>query len=191
MGILTKMIQNRVGILTKMIQNIVGILTKIIQNRVGILTYTIFYQIPLVLPEECVWRGLYWLLHNLFENVYQHICLCTGDSLYYFSAGNMCFHGQCDYYCDTSHAVCGHPDTMEGSFAAYLPSTRMVRRKTWRHPWRRSYHKRRKADWEVDNSYCQSVRTEAPYNNGRRLLDLMDMAVYDFLTGIEYCMQYL
>lgn len=62
---------------------------------------------------------------------------------------NMCFHGQCSYYCDTSHAICGNPDMLEGSFAAYLPPQELLERKTWRHPWRRSYHKRRKAKWET------------------------------------------
>jgi len=62
---------------------------------------------------------------------------------------NVCFHGQCSYYCDTSHAICGNPDMLEGSFAAYLPSQDILERKTWRHPWRRSYHKRRKAKWET------------------------------------------
>jgi hypothetical protein len=31
-------------------------------------------------------------------------------------------------------------------------------RKTWRHPWQRSYHKRRKAQWELDNDYCDIVQ---------------------------------
>ena len=35
----------------------------------------------------------------------------------------------------------------------------------------------------MDNSYCDKIRHEAPYNSGRRLLDLMDMAIFDFLTG--------
>ena len=37
---------------------------------------------------------------------------------------------------------------LEGSFAALLPSQDDVDRKTWRHPWRRAYHKRKKAVWE-------------------------------------------
>ncbi|RZF37190.1 hypothetical protein LSTR_LSTR016001 [Laodelphax striatellus] len=75
-------------------------------------------------------------------------------------SNNMCFHGKCSYYCDTSHAVCGSPDTLEGSFAAFLPSREFGNRKVWRHPWRRSYHKRRKAQWEqgsvptVDAGWC-------------------------------------
>lgn len=59
----------------------------------------------------------------------------------------------------------------------------MAPRKTWRHPWRRSYHKRRKASWETDDDYCDVVRETRPYDKGRRLLDIMDMATFDFLMG--------
>ncbi|XP_017143813.1 extracellular serine/threonine protein CG31145 isoform X1 [Drosophila miranda] len=99
---------------------------------------------------------------------------------------NLCFHGKCSYYCDTSHAICGNPDLLEGSFAAFLPnfeSGNRKGRKLWRHPWRRSYHKRKKAQWETDANYCALVRDIPPYDEGRRLYDLMDMAVFDFLTG--------
>lgn len=64
-------------------------------------------------------------------------------------AENYCFHGHCSYYCDTSHAVCGNPDKLEGSFAAFLPEKEVVGRTLRKHPWRRSYHKRRKAVWET------------------------------------------
>ena len=60
---------------------------------------------------------------------------------------------------------------------------KLAPRKTWRHPWRRSYHKRRKANWETDDEYCEFVKEVIPYNKGRRLLDIMDMAVLDFLMG--------
>ncbi|KAH8382326.1 hypothetical protein KR009_002924, partial [Drosophila setifemur] len=96
---------------------------------------------------------------------------------------NLCFHGKCSYYCDTSHAICGSPDMLEGSFAAFLPNFESGNRKLWRHPWRRSYHKRKKAQWETDANYCALVRDIPPYDDGRRLHDLMDMAVFDFLTG--------
>lgn len=42
---------------------------------------------------------------------------------------NLCFHGKCSYYCDTSHAICGNPDTLEGSFAAFLPKYEQAHRK--------------------------------------------------------------
>lgn len=57
------------------------------------------------------------------------------------------------YYCDTAHAFCGSPDMLEGSFAIFLPGKEAAPRKVWRHPWRRSYHKRRKAQWEV-GKFC-------------------------------------
>lgn len=33
----------------------------------------------------------------------------------------------------------------------------------WRHPWRRSYHKRRKAQWETDADYCTMVSVNQVY----------------------------
>ena len=35
----------------------------------------------------------------------------------------------------------------------------------------------------TDSDYCNIVRELPPYNEGRRLLDLIDMSVFDFLTG--------
>uniref|UniRef100_A0A0C9QYK8 Fam20c_1 protein n=1 Tax=Fopius arisanus TaxID=64838 RepID=A0A0C9QYK8_9HYME len=120
---------------------------------------------------------------NMTTEIYQ---LAEGELLKTFfvsPAGNMCFHGRCSYYCDTSHAICGNPDTLEGSFAAFLPGKELAVRKVWRHPWRRSYHKRRKAAWETDSNYCALIRDIPPYDEGRRLLDLMDMSILDFLSG--------
>ncbi|XP_058130023.1 extracellular serine/threonine protein CG31145 [Anopheles ziemanni] len=120
---------------------------------------------------------------NITTEIYQ-----VGDEVllktfFVSPSNNLCFHGKCSYYCDTSHAICGNPDTLEGSFAAFLPTQDDTQRKVWRHPWRRSYHKRRKAQWETDADYCTMVRDIPPYDEGRRLLDLMDMSVFDFLTG--------
>lgn len=61
-------------------------------------------------------------------------------------ANNVCFYGECSYYCSTEHALCGKPDQIEGSLAAFLPDLSLAKRKTWRNPWRRSYHKRKKAE---------------------------------------------
>ncbi|CAH1795312.1 unnamed protein product [Owenia fusiformis] len=103
---------------------------------------------------------------------------------FFFSpSNNVCFHGSCSYYCDSNHAVCGYPDLLEGSFAAFLPPDKLADRETWRHPWRRSYSRRRKAAWETDDTYCEGVRNRTPYVNSRQLLDLMDMAVFDFIQG--------
>ncbi|XP_063380931.1 extracellular serine/threonine protein CG31145 isoform X1 [Cydia fagiglandana] len=120
---------------------------------------------------------------NMTTEIYD---VTEGDILKTFfvsPANNFCFHGKCSYYCDTGHAICGNPDMLEGSFAAFLPSSDLAERKVWRHPWRRSYHKRRKAQWELQSDYCDTVKTTAPYDSGRRMLDLMDMSIFDFLTG--------
>ncbi|KAJ3607622.1 hypothetical protein NHX12_024673 [Muraenolepis orangiensis] len=98
-------------------------------------------------------------------------------------ANNICFYGECSYYCSTEHALCGKPDQIEGSLAAFLPDLALAKRKTWRNPWRRSYHKRKKAEWEVDPDYCEEVKQTPPYDRGTRLLDVMDMTVFDFLMG--------
>lgn len=98
-------------------------------------------------------------------------------------ANNLCFHGKCSYYCDTGHAICGNPDRLEGSFAAFLPENDIGERKLWRHPWRRSYNKKKKAQWETEDDYCVMIRGIVPNDQQRRLLDLMDMSVFDFLMG--------
>lgn len=53
--------------------------------------------------------------------------------------GNVCFYGQCSYYCSTEHAVCGRNRDLEGSLAAMLPDLSLAGRRSWRSPWRRSY----------------------------------------------------
>ncbi|XP_051522888.1 extracellular serine/threonine protein kinase FAM20C-like isoform X3 [Myxocyprinus asiaticus] len=98
-------------------------------------------------------------------------------------ANNICFYGECSYYCSTEHALCGKPDQIEGSLAAFLPDLTLAKRRTWRNPWRRSYHKRKKAEWEVDPDYCEEVKQTPPYDSGSRLLDIMDMTIFDFLMG--------
>ncbi|NWS68255.1 FA20C kinase, partial [Crotophaga sulcirostris] len=98
-------------------------------------------------------------------------------------AGNICFYGECSYYCSTEHALCGKPDQLEGSMATLLPDKTLAKRRSWRSPWRRSYHKSRKAEWELNPNYCAQVRQTPPYDRGHRLLDLIDMTVLDFLMG--------
>ncbi|XP_040087476.1 extracellular serine/threonine protein kinase FAM20C isoform X1 [Oryx dammah] len=99
-------------------------------------------------------------------------------------ANNVCFYGECSYYCSTEHALCGKPDQIEGSLAAFLPDLSLAKRKTWRNPWRRSYHKRKKAEWEVDPDYCEEVKQTPPYDSNHRILDVMDMTIFDFLMGM-------
>ncbi|XP_072129108.1 extracellular serine/threonine protein kinase FAM20C-like [Mobula birostris] len=98
-------------------------------------------------------------------------------------ANNVCFYGSCSYYCDMEHPLCGRPELMEGSMAAYLPDVTLAKRLSWRNPWKRSYHKTKKAKWEVNPRYCDKVKKTVPYNAGTRLIDLIDMIILDFLMG--------
>ncbi|XP_022612762.1 extracellular serine/threonine protein kinase FAM20C-like [Seriola dumerili] len=97
--------------------------------------------------------------------------------------GNVCFYGQCEYYCSTEHPVCGRPHALEVSLAAMLPDLTLAPRRSWRSPWRRSYSRTKLARWEKDPTYCDTVKQTPPYDHGTRLVDLIDMAVLDFLMG--------
>lgn len=37
--------------------------------------------------------------------------------------------------------------------------------------------------WEKDPVYCDTVKQTPPYNHGSRLVDLIDMAILDFLMS--------
>ncbi|XP_053325937.1 extracellular serine/threonine protein kinase FAM20C-like [Spea bombifrons] len=104
-------------------------------------------------------------------------------TFYISPANNVCFYGECSYYCSTEHALCGNPDLLEGSLAAFLPDTVLANRKSWRSPWRRSYHKSKKADWELNPNYCDTVKKTPPYDKDTRLLDLIDLTILDFFMG--------
>ncbi|XP_072889566.1 extracellular serine/threonine protein kinase FAM20C-like [Hemitrygon akajei] len=121
---------------------------------------------------------------NVVEDVKE---LTTDDRLertFFISPdNNVCFYGSCSYYCDMEHPLCGRPKLMEGSMAAYLPDVTLAKRLSWRNPWKRSYHKSKRAKWEVNPRYCDKIKKTPPYNAGTRLIDLMDMVILDFLMG--------
>ncbi|XP_034442410.1 extracellular serine/threonine protein kinase FAM20C-like [Hippoglossus hippoglossus] len=97
--------------------------------------------------------------------------------------GNVCFYGQCSYYCSTEHAVCGRPGDLEASLAVMLPDLSLATRRSWRSPWRRSYSRSKLAKWETESDYCSKVKTTPPYDKGSRLLDFIDLVVLDFLMS--------
>jgi hypothetical protein len=91
----------------------------------------------------------------------------------------------CDTYCDSGQAICGHPDVVEGSLAAWLPDeSEGGARQHWANPWAQSYSMKKTAKWLNDPEYCDKVKQKEVYSQGRRLLDIIDMAVFDFLTGL-------
>lgn len=100
-------------------------------------------------------------------------------------AKNLCFVSKCDYYCDTTHAICGKPDMKEGSVQVFLPDENNVPRKHNKSPYRRTYSKRNQlAVWQQDMKFCTwKVKTRKQYAHGRRLLDLVDLHIMDYLIG--------
>lgn len=127
--------------------------------------------------------GFYFCLFIYLLISRYNVVELTMNWKYSFPAQNICFHGTCSYYCDTGHAICGWPDTIEGSLAAFLPPDSLTGRRSWKNPWRRSYHKRRKADFEKNPRYCDIVRERSLYRNSKRLADLIDTSILDFLIG--------
>ncbi|XP_072523850.1 pseudokinase FAM20A [Salminus brasiliensis] len=98
-------------------------------------------------------------------------------------ANNTCFFAKCLYVCKTEYAVCGHPDLLEGSMSAYLPGLSIAPRISIPNPWIRSYTFTGREEWEVNPSYCDTIKRLYPYSSGNRLLNIIDMTIFDFLTG--------
>lgn len=98
-------------------------------------------------------------------------------------ANNTCFFAKCLYVCKTEYAVCGGPDLLEGSLSAYLPGLSIAPRLSIPNPWIRSYSFTGREEWEANPFYCDTVKQTFPYNTGSRLLNIIDMAVFDFLIG--------
>ncbi len=72
------------------------------------------------------------------------------NTFFYSPAGNTCFTGHCSYYCDTGHAICGKPgDTIEVAMQLMLPSQPPLAWSSTVHPYRRTYNKKKRAEWEV------------------------------------------
>ncbi|XP_013879494.1 pseudokinase FAM20A [Austrofundulus limnaeus] len=98
-------------------------------------------------------------------------------------ANNTCFFAKCLYVCKTEYAVCGSPDMLEGSLSAYLPGLSIAPRLSIPNPWTRSYTFNGHQEWEVNPFFCDSVKQMPPYNSGSRLLNIIDMSIFDFLIG--------
>lgn len=96
--------------------------------------------------------------------------------------GNLCYFGYC-YYCNAKDKACADGDEMEGSVTLWLPEEYSKFQKL-RHPYQRTYIDGRLAKWETDDNYCEmTVKKKPPYNRGRRLLDITDASVFDYLIG--------
>ncbi|XP_066471236.1 pseudokinase FAM20A isoform X1 [Tiliqua scincoides] len=106
------------------------------------------------------------------------------QSVFFVSpASNVCFFAKCPYMCKTEYAVCGNPHLLEGSLSVFLPSLNLAPRISIPNPWIRSYTFAEKEEWEVNPLYCSTVKEIYPYSSGSRLLNIIDMAIFDFLIG--------
>ncbi|KAM7067319.1 pseudokinase FAM20A isoform 2-T2 [Molossus nigricans] len=106
------------------------------------------------------------------------------QSVFFVSpASNVCFFAKCPYMCKTEYAVCGNPHLLEGSLSAFLPSLNLAPRLSVPNPWIRSYSLAGREEWEVNPLYCDTVKQIYPYNSSTRLLNVIDMAIFDFLIG--------
>ncbi|XP_030064352.1 pseudokinase FAM20A isoform X2 [Microcaecilia unicolor] len=106
------------------------------------------------------------------------------QSVFFISpANNVCFFAKCLYMCKAEYAVCGNPHLLEGALVAFLPSLKLAPRVSVLNPWIRSYTFTGKEAWEVNPFYCNTLKQHYPYNNSNRLLNIIDMAIFDFLIG--------
>nr|CAD7462009.1 unnamed protein product [Timema tahoe] len=99
---------------------------------------------------------------------------------FYQEGNNTCFYGVC-YYCSPQDPVCAKRDVMEGALIMWLPHGYIL--KKYRNPWQRTYKTDVLARWEVDQQYCDKVKVSRLYasDQGSRLLDIVDSAIFDFL----------
>ncbi|KAK4020866.1 hypothetical protein OUZ56_002810 [Daphnia magna] len=96
-----------------------------------------------------------------------------------------CFYGVCRY-CKPELSVCaGEGDLVEAAIILWLPSSAKL--KSNRSPWQRTYKKNVRAQWETDDKFCTSLQKQNRIFGidpaKRRLLDLIDAAVFDFLIS--------
>ncbi|XP_047344059.1 glycosaminoglycan xylosylkinase [Vespa velutina] len=98
----------------------------------------------------------------------------------YQEGNDTCLYGVC-HYCSSTDPVCGIGDVLEGALIFWLP--RYLHLVKHRHPWQRTYKKKKLAPWEIDDNYCEKVKESKAYSPqfSSRLLDLIDTAVFDFL----------
>uniref|UniRef100_A0A914WR90 FAM20 C-terminal domain-containing protein n=1 Tax=Plectus sambesii TaxID=2011161 RepID=A0A914WR90_9BILA len=93
-----------------------------------------------------------------------------------------CFFGQC-LYCRKEDAICASPaGSIESAIILWLPEP-YATLKAMRSPWARTYDESRPAPWIVSPNYCEKVMKDEFFGQAPVFLDLMDMAVFDFIIG--------
>lgn len=79
----------------------------------------------------------------------------------------------------------GDNDLLEATAILWLPSK--VKLKSNRNPWQRTYKKNVYAQWETDDNFCNNLQKQNQVyrirRGKRRLLDLVDASIFDFLIS--------
>lgn len=111
---------------------------------------------------------------------------CTTDGIsfhyiFFFSfpildhQSEYCVYGKC-YYCKDTETVCGDDENhhIEGVILYLVPGQLEKQRS----PWQRTYKDNQLAPWEESTDFCIALKERTPHV---RLLDLIDVAIFDFL----------
>ena len=115
--------------------------------------------------------------------------LFSGESKFdyfrYADQSHTCFYGICRY-CKREMSACGRDgQLLEATAILWLPNT--VKLKSNRSPWQRTYKKNVQAQWETDDQFCTNLQKQNRiFRLGptkRRLLDLIDASIFDFLIS--------
>ncbi|XP_069983839.1 glycosaminoglycan xylosylkinase-like [Penaeus vannamei] len=92
------------------------------------------------------------------------------------SENQTCLHARCPR-CNPNRISCSdHNDAMEGAVIMWLPEHLRVSEKMY--AWRHYYKRKELVEWEKDEHFCDAVLHN---DQGKLLLDLVDMSVLDFL----------
>ena len=102
--------------------------------------------------------------------------------LFFTDESATCFYGVCRY-CKREMSVCG--DVIEAALVLWLPSN--IKLRSYRSPWQRTYRTNSRAPWEKDDEFCAKLQNQSRIyrlsSGNRRLLDLVDASIFDFLIN--------
>jgi glycosaminoglycan xylosylkinase len=86
--------------------------------------------------------------------------------------------------------ICGVGRLLDGSFATLLPTAadgEVAKMAKLENPWKRTYSLvEQQAIWQGPDQadgYCDKIRASPPFDEPSKLLDLIDLHVFDFLIG--------
>lgn len=113
-------------------------------------------------------------------DVHREIKLVSSEALHKtFVHNGTCFYGQC-HYCNMNDVVCGDKNgQLEGAIIWLIPKKHKLQ--TIRHPWQRTYKENVLSHWQTDYNFCLIVMKNNVINP--RLLDLIDVSIFDYLIG--------